>query len=179
MGIISNNYVIFQNGGYQTGADQTWNNPETGYQRKLFLGFMDNYYKGVVPLALLDNSSISRYSYTSGRIEIIRYNGVAWHGPAIVDFKIQKNYNSTDYHWTEMHRNSSYVQKCKFTWNGLPWGGIAITAPSIHAHTAWFYGMSYHDYGGAQMDQWYIPYYRTDTSSVLNSEIYNSLSIQG
>lgn len=183
MGIISNGNKVYDEGGLHVGNTDSIRNIETGFHRRLYLGYMDNYYQGVIPLVNLTNSPIYRYSYASGRIEIIRHNGVAWFGNAYVDFKMQKNYNSTGYHWTESHRNSGNITRCTFTWNGEKWGGLKIAAPTIHAHTAWFNGSGYEE-GGLQIGddsagQWYIPIYRTDTSTVLNSEIYNSLTNDG
>lgn len=175
MSIYSDNKIIFFNdSGLNTGYDEGWDNIESGFQRRIFLGFMPTYQKGVIPLVNLDNSNISRYSYSSGRIEFIRSIGSAYQGDKIVDFKMQKNYNSSNYHWTEYHRDSSTIQRCKFTWNGIPWGGL-YSYSSAQSHMAWFWGSSTEELS----EGWYIPYQRTDNNNVINSEIYNSLILEG
>lgn len=179
MGIISDGVSITQNG-----YINTFSNIEQGQRyRRLNLGYMPTYQYGVIPLVCLDQSvSIGHESYTSGRIEFCRSNGCCYKGGDYVDFKMQKNYNSnSSYHWTEYHRNSQSVVKCRFTWNGKPWAGIKIYS-SVHGHNAWFQGQAENDdvyQFGDPNYTWYIPIYNSSTSSVLNSEIYNSIVYDG
>ena len=189
MGLLVNNKVVAQSGGFSTGANETWDNPESGTNsrfRRAYLGTALDYQKCVIPLVCLDQTyGIDVESYCSGRIYFMRNNGLDSFKEQFVDFKMQKEYSSTTtYHYTEFHRNSTYVKKCRFTWNGKPWAGFMIIPISIQAHMAWFSGMCINANGnmpsiGDSGYTWYIPYQRSNDSVILNSEIYNSLVNEG
>lgn len=165
MAIYSNGTSVVDNGSITSGV------PELGYFKRKRLGGRPDYYKAVIPLVNLTNSPIDRFSYTSGRIEMIRPNGCCYQGGVFIDFKMQKNYNSTGYHWTEFHMSRGTADPCTFTYNGTKWGGIHIWY-NVQAHDVYFSGMS-----TEALDLGYLTYYNTNGSIISNSEIYNSLVI--
>ena len=183
MGIYTNNNLVADNGSFQTG-DMNGGNPESGgHFVRAYLGYAGDYTQSVIPLVCLSQDyGIDTQEYASGRIIFARDNGNGFFGNQRIDFKMQKEYNTTtSYLYTEFHRDSSYIKKCRFTWNGKPWAGLYITPYSIVGHHAWFEGIS-SNYGFDDIGKdynWYIPIYRTSDSTVLNSEIYNSLQNDG
>ena len=165
MAIYSNNVNLLNSGKiYPYGK-------ELGYFKRMYLGSRSDYYKAVVPLVNLNNSSVSRFSYTAGRIDMIRSNGCCYQGGGYMDFEMQKVYNSTNYHWKNIHVNGSYCNPCKFTYQGNLWAGMHIFL-SVQAHAIYFSGFS-----AEALNLGYIAYQDTRDSSILNSEVYNSLVI--
>lgn len=165
MGIYSNGTQVISAGKITAGT------PELGYFKRKQIGSRPDYLKAVIPLVNVDNSQIDRFSYTSGRLEMIRTNGCCYQGVVLIDFKMQKNYNSTGYHWTEIHVSRGSADPCKFTYNGQLWAGIHHWY-NVQAHDVYFTGFS-----TEALDLGYLTYYNVNSSTVTNSEIYNSLVI--
>lgn len=164
MGIISNNNVIISGG--STGSFK-----ELGYFKRKGMGSRGDYYKAVVPLINVDNSQIDRFSYTSGRLEMIRFNGCCYKGVILIDFKMQKEYNTENYHWTNIHVTSAGANPCKFTYNGQKWAGMHLYY-TVQSYSLYFQGFS-----TEALDITLTTYQDVRDNSIVNSEIYNSLVI--
>lgn len=162
--------AIYSNNNPMMGDAHIYNfGKESNYFKRKKIGSRSDYLMAVVPLVNLDNSDPSRFSYTAGRMEMIRTNGCCYQGDVTIDFIMQKPYNSTSYYWRNIHTNGSYAVPCTFTYQGTKWGGIRIWY-NVQEHDIYFSGFS-----TEALDKGYLTYYNSSTSSVTNSEIYNSL----
>jgi len=132
---------------------------------------LTSYRKSVIALCNLDNSVVSRNSWSGGTIFFHRTNGLQ--APVTLQITMEKRYNVQGANYTAlvMSGNSfgDNIQYVQFDYNGTPYGGIEFKFSDAEHGQVYFIGESNFDIFG-------LDYYRTDTSAVLNSEVNNSIS---
>lgn len=131
---------------------------------------LTSYRKTVIALCLAPptaNSNIN--SYSSGRITMQRTN--ALYSPMIADISIAAAYGAIGQIRTRFIRNNGFqiFKPCVFTYNGVKYGGIEVKTSDAEASRVTFDGTTTFDIFG-------LDYYDTNTSSVLNQEVYDSIT---
>jgi hypothetical protein len=141
------------------------------------IGSKNSYTRAVLPLCEIDNSNISKFSYTSGRFDFVRTNGCCSYLPMHIEIKMQKEYNKASPMWFIMHNNlPDNIRPCTFTKNEQLYGGLEIFY-TVQGHNCYFNGLStlhklYNDTTNI-----YWEYLDTRDDSIVDEEINNSLVI--
>jgi len=140
------------------------------------VGSILSYYRCVVPLCEIDNSNISKFSYTSGRFDFVKINGNESPLNMHVEIKMQKKYNTANPMWYIMHNNlPDNVRPCKFIKNGQEYGGLEIYKDA-HENDIYFVGMTtLTELYNTTDIAW--EYKDTRDNSIVDTEINNSLEI--
>ena len=132
---------------------------------------LSSYRKSVIALCNVDNSVISRNSWSGGTIFFHRTNGL--NAPVTLQVTMEKRYNATGANYTAlvMSGNSfgDNIQYVTFDYNGNTYGGIEFFFTAAEHAQVYFIGESNFDIFG-------LDYYNTQAPSVLNSEVNNSIS---
>ena len=132
---------------------------------------LTSYRKSVIALCNIDNSSISRNSWSGGTIFFHRTNGLQ--APVSLHITMEKRYNAQGANYTAMALSGNSfgdnIQYVQFDYNGTPYGGIEFKFSDAEHGQVYFIGESNFDIFG-------LDYYRTDTSTALNTEVNNSIS---
>ena len=132
---------------------------------------LSSYRKSVIALCNLDNTVISRNSWSGGTIYFHRTNGL--HTPVTLQVTMEKRYNAQGANYTAlvMSGNSfgDNIQYVQFDYNGTPYGGIEFYYNAAEHAQVYFIGETNFDIFG-------LDYYNTNTNTVLNSEVNNSIS---
>jgi hypothetical protein len=132
-----------------------------------------NYRRSVIALCELTNTSVSLNSYSSGEITFHRSNSIV---PEILcKIQVAKRYDTTQPNgFLEISSDgiSAFpeVRLCTFTYNGIKYGGLHFYCQAAR-----------HSDIVAKLSGNFIPfgldYYDTQTSTPINSEVYNSISL--
>jgi len=132
---------------------------------------LSSYRKSVIALCNVDNSQISRNSWSGGTIFFHRTNGL--HAPVTAQITMEKRYNTTGANYTAVVMSGDSfgdnIQYVTFDYNGNTYGGIEFFFSNAELAQVYFIGESNFDIFG-------LDYYNTQTSTVLNTEVNNSIS---
>lgn len=132
---------------------------------------LTSYRKSVIALCEITNDNPNLDSYSSGIISFHRYNGTT--GAEINSLYVgaEKRYNTSvmNYFGLGLGNNIVNLRPCTFTYNGKKYGGVEFCFMAAPSSTIEFMGSSNFNIFG-------LDYYATDTSTVLNQEINDSLS---
>lgn len=116
--------------------------------------------------------------YISGEMIYRRSNGI--YGNGSVRFNLIKQYNSTKciagvfYTGYGIDPDQDAPRLCTFTYQGVKWGGLCWkSAASLNSIKTIIYDNSSTD------TPFYVLYYNSQSSSVINAEINNSISVLG
>ncbi|APM40536.1 hypothetical protein [Clostridium kluyveri] len=146
--------------------------PDTKTKRVILTGQLQltSYRKSVIALCEVTNDNPNLDSYSSGIISFHRYNGTL--GAEINSLYVgaEKKYNTSNmsYFGLGLGNNIVNLRPCTFTYNGKKYGGVEFYFMAAPSSTIEFMGSSNFNIFG-------LDYYATDTSTVLNQEIYDSL----
>ena len=140
------------------------------------IGSSPPYHRCVIPLCEIDNTNITKFSYTSGRFDFIKHNGNVSQLPLHIEIKMQKQYNTASPMWFIMHNNlPTNMRPCKFTKNGQLYGGLEIYY-TVNEHTCYFMGITtLSTLYNSKISYWHYQDVRDD--SITDTEIKNSLVI--
>lgn len=130
-----------------------------------------SYRKSVIALCELTNTNLSFNSWSSGRIIFHRDNSLEQEG--FIDIQCAKIYNSNDMRVATMQVgfSTTNLYPCKFTYNGVKYGGVQFYYSAPEHNTVQFFGTG--NFGIFGLD------YESTTTGVLNSEVKNSLTTAG
>ena len=128
-----------------------------------------DYKKSVIALCELTNTNPSLNSWSAGEIIFHRSNGT--YTDVKLQYVISKRYNTTQPNYSGILYGMEYdkVRPCTFTYNGVKYGGIEVYLSGAYAHIVEWSGIGNFNVFG-------LDYYDTNTSTILNSEVYNSLN---
>lgn len=136
-----------------------------------------DYEHWVVGLIRIGDSSIGD-KYISGEMIYRRSNGIYANGS--VRFNLIKKYNSTKmfagvfYNGYGVAPDQDAPRLCTFTYQGVKWGGLCWrSAASLNSIKTIVYDNSSTD------TPFYVLYYNSQSSSVINAEINSSISVLG
>lgn len=173
---------------YRYGFNSSW---KTGWKPLAFLEDISNvadvYFNGqsiysdyghwVVGLIRIETADIGD-KYISGEMIYRRSNGLYSSGS--VRFNLIKKYNSTKmfagvfYNGYGVAPDQDAPRLCTFTYQGVKWGGLCWrSAASLNSIKTIVYDNSSTD------TPFYVLYYNSQSSSVINAEINSSISVLG
>lgn len=173
---------------YRYGFNSSW---KTGWKPLAFLEDISNvadvYFNGqsiysdyvhwVVGLIRIETADIGD-KYISGEMIYRRSNGI--YGNGSVRFNLIKKYNSTQmyagvfYTGYGVDPDQDAPRLCTFTYQGVKWGGLCWrSAASLNSIKTIIYDNSSTD------TPFYVLYYNSQSSSVINAEINSSISVLG
>lgn len=146
--------------------------PDTKTKRFILTGQLQNnsYVKSVIALCELTNTNPNFNSYSSGIISFHRFDGTTGGEINSLYVGAEKKYNTSimNYFGLGLGKNIENLRPCTFTYNGKKYGGVEFYFAAQQSETIEFNGSS--NFGIFGLD-----YYNTNTSTVLNQEIYDSL----
>ena len=128
------------------------------------------YLTSVIALCKAPTASTSDLnSYSSGRITFQRTN--ALYAPCFVDITMAAAYGAINRVRTRFMRYGSFktFKPCTFTYNGVTYGGIEVAVADANASVVVFDGSTSFGIFGLDI-------YNSNTKTVLNEEVYNSIS---
>ncbi|ETT78982.1 hypothetical protein C173_01662 [Paenibacillus sp. FSL R7-277] len=128
-----------------------------------------SYYRSVVALCELTNTNPSYNSYSNGLLTMHRGNGLSGQVTALVN--AEKRYNTTTMNYSAFRigTTAQVFRPCTFTYNGVKYGGIDLYITDAE--------FSFVEFNGAtNFGIFAVDYYNNQTSTKLNSEIFDSLN---
>lgn len=173
---------------YRYGFNSSW---KTSWKPLAFLEDISNvadaYFNGqniysdyghwVVGLVRIGTASIND-KYISGEMIYRRSNGI--YGNGSVRFNLIKKYNSTSMYASVLYNGYGIATSedaprlCTFTYQGVKWGGLCWkSTASLNSIKTIIYDNSSTD------TPFYVLYYNSQSSLVINAEINNSISVLG
>nr|WP_245368617.1 phage tail protein [Paenibacillus silagei] len=128
-----------------------------------------SYYRSVIALCELTNTNPSYNSYSNGLLTMHRGNGLSGQVTALVN--AEKRYNTTTMNYSAFRIGATVqvFRPCTFTYNGVKYGGIDLYITDAE--------FSFVEFNGAtNFGIFAVDYYNNQTSTKLNSEIFDSLN---
>lgn len=106
--------------------------------------------------------------HSSGTIRMFRDNGAV--PPSIIQFDMQKRYNTTEsFYCHETHYGQfDMIKPVVFTYNSIQYAGIYYRTTSANSEHVYIDTVS-------NLIPFIVPVYNTNTFTILNEEIYNSI----
>lgn len=151
------------------------------FVNRVTFGKVPDYVISVIKLFELRENNTGKQNYSYGIIEGHRENGLSQHGPSTVIYQAVQNYGLLKVNCGMLSLGSMWVKSqelhgfkfCTFTYEGKTCFGIYNFPNTANNYVLNIYG------GNWTETPTLINVYKTNTDTVLNEEIWNSLSTEG
>lgn len=114
-------------------------------------------------------------NHANGRLSFIRTNGN--NTPQQIQYALSTQYNSTNVRFSYIALGNNVVSPCTFTYNSKKWAGFVVKQASSYSN-----GVICTRFGLRSSEKstpFLLKYYTSNTETINNSEVYNSLVING
>jgi hypothetical protein len=114
-------------------------------------------------------------NHANGRLSFIRTNGN--NTPQQIQYALSTQYNSTNVRFSYIALGNNVVSPCTFTYNSKKWAGFVVKQASSYSN-----GVICTRFGLRSSEKstpFLLKYYTSNTETINNSEVYDSLVING
>ena len=114
-------------------------------------------------------------NHANGRLSFIRTNGN--NTPQQIQYALSTKYNSTNVRFSYIALGNNVVSPCTFTYNSKKWAGFVVKQASSYSN-----GVICTRFGLRSSEKstpFLLKYYTSNTETINNSEVYDSLVING